>query len=122
MRCLVKTKEAVRTVLLLAWTFPLSGALLAQQQLAPPSCRTPDQPGATTATTREPAAAVTATRAGRIRKKDGRYVLRESASKEDYKLDNQKIAKRYAGRVVFITGTVDEGSKTIQVKQIEVAA
>ena len=63
------------------------------------------------------------TLAGKILKKDGRYVLHESASKDDYVLEDQKIGKRYYRKVVFVTGVVDQVGKTIhQVKKVEVAA
>jgi hypothetical protein len=105
-------------LVVLACGVPLSGALFAQDQFAPKSVARPEQPAATAPVVLEP----TAIRAGRIRKKDGQYVLRESASKQDYVLDDQKIAKRYNGRVVFITGTVNDEGKTIHVMHIEVAA
>jgi N-acetylneuraminic acid mutarotase len=59
---------------------------------------------------------------GRIMKQSGTYVLVESASKEHYSLDDQKTAKKYAGRAVFITGTMDVASKSIHVQRIEAAA
>ena len=59
---------------------------------------------------------------GKIIKQSGTYVLVESASKEHYSLDDQKTAKKYNGRAVFITGTIDVTSKSIHVQTIEAAA
>ena len=59
--------------------------------------------------------------AGKITTSHGRYVLKESASKDDFVLDNQQAAKRYKNRVVVITGTIDLANKTIHVQKIEAA-
>lgn len=109
----MKVKRAVLSFVL---ALPLSSPLLAQNQKAV-------QAGAQPAAQPQPSKAANLnTLAGKIEKKSGRYVLLESASKAPYELDDQKEAKRYAGRVVFITGTVDVAAKTIHVQKIEVAA
>jgi hypothetical protein len=59
---------------------------------------------------------------GKIIKQSGTYVLVESSSKEHYSVDDQKAAKKYNGRAVFITGTMDLASKSIHVQTIEPAA
>jgi N-acetylneuraminic acid mutarotase len=108
---------AAMVSLLGASAFPLTGAFaqdqkpVEQQNPTPPSAQS--QPAHTAAIN---------TLAGRIEKKSGRYVLMESASKSQYVLDDQKIAKRYEHRVVFVTGNVDMAAKTIHVQKIEVAA
>jgi len=66
--------------------------------------------------------AKTTTIFGKIVKQSGTYVLVESASKEHYSLDDQKTAKKYNGRAVYITGTVDVGSRSVHVQTIEAAA
>lgn len=102
--------------LALASAFPLSSFLWAEdQQPAQPA-----KPAAAQEQTSSPASVNTL--AGKIEKKAGRYVLLESASKAPYALDDQKEARKYAGRVVFVTGTVDISAKTIHVQKIEVAA
>jgi len=93
----------------------LPGIVAAQQEQQPPA--TPSQaaqPGGNPAKT--------TTIFGKIIKQSGMYVLVESASKEHYSLDDQKTAKKYNGRAVYITGTVDVGSKSIHVQTIEAAA
>jgi len=100
----------------LASALPLGSALLAQDQQATPPAKS------ATAQSHTSGPASVNTLAGKIERKDGRYVLLESASKAPYVLDDQKEAKRYAGRVVFVTGTVDMAAKTIHVQKIEVAA
>jgi hypothetical protein len=59
---------------------------------------------------------------GRIQRSSGSYILVESATKAHYALDDQKKARQYDGRVVAITGTVSNGSHTVHVQKIEVAA
>jgi hypothetical protein len=97
---------------------PLPGMAAAQQE--PPS----QQPQATPSQTAQPGSnpAKTTTIFGKIIKQSGTYVLVESASKEHYALDDQKTAKKYNGRAVYITGTVDVGSKSVHVQTIEAAA
>jgi hypothetical protein len=82
------------------------------------------QPQTTPSQTAQPGSnpAKTTTIFGKIIKQSGTYVLVESASKEHYSLDDQKTAKKYAGRAVFITGTMDVASKSIHVQTIEAAA
>src|SRR3974390_1409993 len=112
----MKVNCAVAT-LVLASAIPFSG-VLAQDRLTSHT----DPP--TLAPTPDPAAPVTMNMiAGRVlKRKSGQYVLQESASKADYSLDNQKLAKHYAGKVVFITGTVNIPAKTVAIKKIEAAA
>ena len=81
------------------------------------------QPQATPSPSAQPASnPKTTTIFGKIIKQSGTYVLVESASKEHYTLDDQKTAKKYHGRAVYITGTVDVGSKNVHVQTIEAAA
>ena len=47
------------------------------------------------------------------------YLLR--SGDEEYKLDNQSKAKRFAGKDVKVTGDLDRQNKTIHVDSIEVA-
>ena len=59
--------------------------------------------------------------AGKITRSSGKWVLEESASKDRFVLDDQEAAKKYKGRVVVITGTIDLANKTIHVQKIEAA-
>jgi hypothetical protein len=44
-----------------------------------------------------------------------KYVLYDADSKTVYQLDDQKRPERFAGAKVAVTGTLDEGTKTIHV-------
>ena len=56
---------------------------------------------------------------GKIAKADGKYVLRDTASKTTYMLDDQEKAKDFEGKSVKITGMLDTQSNTIRVAAIE---
>jgi hypothetical protein len=47
------------------------------------------------------------------------YVLADHASEEVYQIDDQKMARRFANRLVRILGTLDPESGTIHVLKIE---
>jgi hypothetical protein len=59
---------------------------------------------------------------GKITKSNGKYLLKDSSGKMAYMLDDQKAAKDYEGKVVMITGTLDETNNVIHVQKIEAAA
>ncbi|HUE00883.1 MAG TPA: DUF5818 domain-containing protein [Bryobacteraceae bacterium] len=52
-------------------------------------------------------------------KSGGAYALYDPAAKRAYQLDNQKKARDYAGQKVTITGTLDSGSDSIHVTNIQ---
>jgi len=56
---------------------------------------------------------------GKIAKADGKYVLRDTASKTTYMLDDQEKAKDFEGKSVKVTGMLDTQSNTIRVAAIE---
>jgi hypothetical protein len=58
----------------------------------------------------------------RFKKTPGKYVLYNAAAKMIYQLDNQQEASFFAARKVKITGTYDEATKTIHVKDITSAS
>lgn len=68
----------------------------------------------------EPAAQETEaqTFTGQIMNHDGKYALHGEDGKS-YQLDDQDKAKEFDGKNVKITGSLDEESMTIHVKQIE---
>lgn len=106
----MKTKYASVVVSFLLAAFPV--ALFAQAPLPPPHMPARESP--------QPGAQVN-TFAGKITKSSGKWVLEESASKDHFVLDDQQAAKKYKGRVVVVTGTIDFANKTIHVEKIEAA-
>jgi hypothetical protein len=54
--------------------------------------------------------------AGTIAKANGQYVLQSGG--QSYALDNQAEAKKFEGKTVQVTGTLDSSSNTIHVEKI----
>ncbi len=52
-------------------------------------------------------------------KMGGKYVLYDAASKKVYQLDDQTKPQQFAGQNVKVKGTIDKGSETIHVTNIE---
>jgi len=52
-----------------------------------------------------------------VKSNDGKYVLAESSG-TTYQLDDQDSAKKYEGKKVMVTGSVDSSSSTIHVTHI----
>jgi hypothetical protein len=52
---------------------------------------------------------------------NGKYVLEDLTEKTSYLLDDQKSAKKYEGKTVVVTGTLDNVSNTIHVQKIATA-
>lgn len=52
-----------------------------------------------------------------VKNRGGRYVLQ--TKHEVYKLDNQDLPEKFAGKKVKLTGTLDPKTNTIQVRSIE---
>jgi hypothetical protein len=96
----------------LAASLPLSGALFAVefQGQDPPAASGQQDPSSAQMFS------------GKITKANGKYLLRDSSGKTAYMLDDQKAAKAYEGKVVMITGTLDEANNLIHVQKIEAAA
>jgi hypothetical protein len=59
---------------------------------------------------------------GKIAKANGKYVLEDPSAKTPFALDDQKAAKKYEGKSVVVTGSLDDSSNTIHVQKIEAAA
>jgi Protein of unknown function (DUF5818) len=55
---------------------------------------------------------------GRVVKMGGKFVLRDTASKATYALDDQEKAKQFEGQAVQVTGTLDPQTKTIRVSSM----
>ncbi len=63
--------------------------------------------------------------AGKITKRDGRYVLQDSTMPIPFYLDDQKAAKKFSGQDVVIMGVIVESEPShvsLQVRQIEPVA
>jgi hypothetical protein len=56
---------------------------------------------------------------GTIVKMKGKYILQNKSSGATYHLDNQAMAKKFSGKDVKVTGTLDASTNTIQVSDIE---
>ena len=54
-----------------------------------------------------------------IKSMNGKYVLYDG--KDTYVLSDQKTPAKFAAKKVTVTGTLDEGAKTIKVEKIEAA-
>lgn len=60
---------------------------------------------------------------GKITKSDdGKFVLQDATKSSMYALDNQKLAKKFAGKNVVVTGTLDASNNLIHVEKIEASA
>ena len=57
-----------------------------------------------------------------IKNRGGKYVLDDSSADSPYFLDDQITTRKYEGKAVVITGTLDTSINTIYVKKIEAAA
>lgn len=61
------------------------------------------------------------TYSGKISKNNGKYVLEDLTEKTSYLLDDQKLAKKYEGKTVVVTGTLDSVSNIIHIQKIAAA-
>jgi hypothetical protein len=60
---------------------------------------------------------------GRITKaNNGKLMLEDPSTRTSFTLDNQKLAKKYEGKNVVVTGTLDEANNVLHVKKIDLAA
>jgi hypothetical protein len=95
----------------------LAGVALAQEP------RPADPPQQSTAQqTQDSNQADVRTFAGKISKAGGKYVPQDPSSNTAFSLDDQKTAKRYDGKSVVVTGSLDAASNMIRVQKIEAAA
>ncbi len=53
--------------------------------------------------------------------KYGKFMLEDASKSTAFTLDNQKLAKKYQGKNVVVTGTLDENNNILHVKKIELA-
>lgn len=102
----------------IASSFPLSGSFLASDLRA----QDPSASNASQQTQQNRSETDAQMFSGKITKSNGKYVLKDSSGKTAYMLDDQKTAKAYEGKVVMITGTLDQSKNIIHVQKIEAAA
>ena len=93
-------------------------AVLGAQQ--PPTQPAPQSEGGTT---RDAGRATENTFSGKIRKaSEGKFVLEDASKSTSFTLDNQKLAKKFEGKNVVVTGTLDQTNNVLHVKKIEPVA
>ena len=108
------------SVLALAAIFALESTGVALQEPANPQQSQPStqqDPAAQSNTMSE--GAETQVFTGKIAKAGGKYVLKDSATKMTYSLDDQSQAKKFEGQSVKVTGMLDAQSNIIHVSLIE---
>ncbi len=59
------------------------------------------------------------TLSGKITRKSGKFIFRENHFNVIYALDDQQSAKKYFGKNVLLTGTVDARTSTVHIHKIE---
>jgi hypothetical protein len=59
------------------------------------------------------------TLSGKISREGGRYVFHENHRRMNYFLDDQLEAKRFSGKSVLVTGTIDAKKNVVHVRKIE---
>ena len=60
---------------------------------------------------------------GKVTKgENGKFMLEDVTKSSSYTLDDQKTAKKFVGKSVVVTGTLDQNTNIIHVKKIELAA
>ena len=101
----------------LASALPLATAAVPRGQDAPPQRQSQTQDQAPNKEQSE-----VKTFAGKISKSNGRYVLEDPSADSSYFLDDAKSAKKFEGKNVVVTGTLDAANHTIHVQKIESAA
>ena len=52
-----------------------------------------------------------------VKTSDG-WMLQDETGKTSYKLDNEKMAKKYEGKSVKVTGTLDSSTNTIHISDV----
>jgi hypothetical protein len=116
-------KYLIPTSLLgLALTIGSAGAMHGQN--APPQSAEPltdqpmQQPDSSQASKQQDAKAFT----GMIVKDGSTLVLKDMSSNTAYKVDDEKKVKDYVGKMVKITGTLDEARNVIRVESIEIVS
>ena len=105
--------------LLLVSSLSLAPLLLAQNPRSSPPPTRQQGPQTSSVASKQ---TDTRTFSGKITKSNGKYVLEDLASRTPFALADQKTAKKYDGRSVIVTGSLDTSTNTIHVQKIEAAA
>jgi Protein of unknown function (DUF5818) len=113
---MMRTRVSLFASFVLISAVPLAGLALAQK---PHPAYPPQQ---TTAQQSQDNPADVRTFAGKISKSGGKYVLQDASSKTAFSLDDQQAAKKYEGKSVVVTGSLDTLNNIIHVQKIEEAA
>ena len=56
---------------------------------------------------------------GKITRKSGKFIFREDHLNVVYQLDNQEAARKFLGKNVLLTGTMDSAAAILHVHKIE---
>jgi hypothetical protein len=59
------------------------------------------------------------TLSGKISRKSGKFIFREDHVNVTYALDDQQAAKKFFGKNVLLTGTLDSNTNVLHVHKIE---
>ena len=117
-----KTTKLLNLLLVLALVVGMCMILpsLSAQQQEQPSAQQ-QQPD--TSTQQAPASMMSQTSdeqtfSGRVAKAGGKFVLRDTANKATYILDDQDKAKQFEGQEVKVSGSLDAQTRTIRVSSI----
>jgi len=94
----------------------LQPALLSAQQDSPAAQQRQPDTASQTSTMDQPSDPQTFS--GKIAKAGGKYILKDTASKTMYLLDDQDQAKKFEGQEVKVSGTLDAQTKMIHVSSI----
>ena len=117
MRCNVKAKMTVRTVMGIVATLGFSFiAGFSARSLKAGVRNTP-----MTVVTDQQNESKIKTFTGVIAKKGDRFILTDDSSKTSYQLDDQQAAEQFAGKKVRVKGILDAVNNTIRIETIEVA-
>jgi flagellar basal body-associated protein FliL len=114
-----------RTVVSLWAALALVVLWLSQSSAATQAANPNSSPAAQEQTVPQPDSPAAATEVqtftGKIVKSGEKFVLKDTASKTTYQLDDQEKAKEYAGKSVKVSGTLDASTSMIRVSNIEPA-
>jgi hypothetical protein len=117
----MKSLTLLRLLGLLALLVSLAGIPLYAQQGQQPSSQDPTSHQPAMGQPSSAQGQTTQIFVGKIAKSKGDLVLRDDAG-TSYKLDNADQASQFVGKNVKVTGTLDTGTNTIRVANIEASS
>lgn len=112
--------EQISRMLVLFAALSLSSTLSLAQQTPSTSSPSGEADSVPRHRSMEPQGAVQSARSfeGTILRSGTEFVLRNTSERLSYRLDDQSKAKRYLGKRVKVTATMDSGSNTLHVIEI----